>query len=162
KSIYGVRTKRHREQRIALDMNREQRASKRARTLKTLHRARSDPESGRSCCLSVWKSEVFYYWVDLAKGCYGPLSHLSVQARPHPILRKRVLDLALPRIGRLSAATNVCKMLHVVPRGKGILATEAPNTHHFLLDSHPSATLLLILDPVAPLFSTGRERKPGT
>lgn len=46
KSIYSVRTKRHREQRIALDMNREQRAGKRARTLKTLHRARSDPESG--------------------------------------------------------------------------------------------------------------------
>jgi hypothetical protein len=46
KSIYGVRTKRHREQRIALDMNREQRAGKRAHTLKTLHRARSDPDSG--------------------------------------------------------------------------------------------------------------------
>ena len=45
-TIYGVRTKRHREQRIALDMNREQRASNRARTLKTLHRARSDPNSG--------------------------------------------------------------------------------------------------------------------
>jgi hypothetical protein len=45
KSIYGVRTKRHREQRIALDMNREQRADKRARTLKALHLARSDPES---------------------------------------------------------------------------------------------------------------------
>jgi Transposase len=46
KTIYGVRTKRHREQRIALDMNRELRAGKRARTLKTLHRARSDPDSG--------------------------------------------------------------------------------------------------------------------
>ena len=46
KTIYGVRTKRHREQRIALDMNRELRASKRARTLKTLRRARSDPDSG--------------------------------------------------------------------------------------------------------------------
>jgi hypothetical protein len=46
KSIYGVRTKRHREQRIALDMNRELRAGKRAQTLKTLHRARSDPDSG--------------------------------------------------------------------------------------------------------------------
>jgi len=46
KSIYRVRTKRHREQRIALDMNREQRAAKRAQTLKTLHRARSDPVSG--------------------------------------------------------------------------------------------------------------------
>jgi hypothetical protein len=46
KSIYGVRTKRHREQRIALDMNREQRAGKRAQTLKTLHRTRSDPDSG--------------------------------------------------------------------------------------------------------------------
>ena len=46
KSIYGVRTKRHREQRIALDMNREQRTGKRAQTLKTLHRARSDPDSG--------------------------------------------------------------------------------------------------------------------
>ncbi len=46
KTIYGVRTKRHREQRIALDMNRELQADKRARTLKTLHRARSDPDSG--------------------------------------------------------------------------------------------------------------------
>jgi hypothetical protein len=46
RSIYRVRTKRHREQRIALDMNREQRATKRARTLKTLHHARSDPDSG--------------------------------------------------------------------------------------------------------------------
>ena len=46
KSIYRVRTKRHREQRIALDMNRELRAVKRALTLKTLHHARSDPESG--------------------------------------------------------------------------------------------------------------------
>jgi hypothetical protein len=46
KSIYGVRTKRHLEQRLALDMNRELRAGKRARTLKTLHGARSDPESG--------------------------------------------------------------------------------------------------------------------
>jgi hypothetical protein len=49
-SIYCVRTKRHREQRLALDMHREQRAAKRARTLKTLHRARSDPESGHCCC----------------------------------------------------------------------------------------------------------------
>ncbi len=46
KSIYRVRAKRHLEQRIALDMNREQRAAKRARTLKILHHARSDPESG--------------------------------------------------------------------------------------------------------------------
>jgi len=46
KSIYRVRTRRHREQRIALDMNRELRGAKRARALKTLHRARSDPDSG--------------------------------------------------------------------------------------------------------------------
>jgi Transposase len=46
KSIYSVRTKRHREQRIALDMNRELRAAKRARTLKSLHLARSDPDFG--------------------------------------------------------------------------------------------------------------------
>lgn len=45
KTIYGVRTPRHREQRIALDMSREQRGGKRAQTLKTLHRARSDPDS---------------------------------------------------------------------------------------------------------------------
>jgi hypothetical protein len=50
KSIYGVRSQRHVEQRLALDMNREQRAEKRARTLKTLHHARSDPESGHPCC----------------------------------------------------------------------------------------------------------------
>ena len=53
KSIYSVRTKGHIEQRLALDMNREQRAAKRARTLKTLHRPRSDPESGHYCCYSV-------------------------------------------------------------------------------------------------------------
>ncbi len=50
KSIYSVRTKEHIEQRLALDMNREQRAAKRARTLKTLHHARSDPESGHCWC----------------------------------------------------------------------------------------------------------------
>ena len=44
--IYSVRTKRHLEQRLALDRNRELRAAKRSQTLKTLHRARSDPESG--------------------------------------------------------------------------------------------------------------------
>jgi hypothetical protein len=46
KSVYSVRTKAHLQQRIALDMNRELRSAKRARTLKTLHGARSDPESG--------------------------------------------------------------------------------------------------------------------
>jgi hypothetical protein len=50
KSIYGVRTQRHIEQRLALDMNRELRAERRARTMKTLHHARSDPESGHPCC----------------------------------------------------------------------------------------------------------------
>jgi Transposase len=48
KSIYGVRTKHHREQRIALDMNRELRAAKRAQTLKSLHLARSDPAFAHS------------------------------------------------------------------------------------------------------------------
>ncbi len=42
KSIYSVRTKQHLEQRIALDMFRELWASRRARTLKTLHLARFD------------------------------------------------------------------------------------------------------------------------
>jgi hypothetical protein len=46
KSIYGVRTKQHLEERLALDLHRELRAGKRARTLKTLHHTRSDPESG--------------------------------------------------------------------------------------------------------------------
>lgn len=50
RSIYGVRTQSHLHQRLALDMNREQRAAQRAQTLKTLHRARSDPESGHCCC----------------------------------------------------------------------------------------------------------------
>jgi hypothetical protein len=45
KSIYRVRTLPHLQQRLALDMNRELRASKRAQTLKTLHRARSEPVS---------------------------------------------------------------------------------------------------------------------
>jgi transposase len=46
KSVYSVRTKPHLQQRLALDMHRELRAAKRAHTLKTLHGARSDPESG--------------------------------------------------------------------------------------------------------------------
>jgi len=46
KSIYSVRTREHLEQRLALDMHREQRAAKRTRCLKTLHHARSDRESG--------------------------------------------------------------------------------------------------------------------
>ncbi len=41
KSIYSVRTKPHLEQRLALDMQREQRAKGQRRTLKTLHRSRS-------------------------------------------------------------------------------------------------------------------------
>jgi len=55
-SVYSVRTKPHLEQRLALDLNRELRAPQRAWTLKALHRnrvrtqktlhlARSDPES---------------------------------------------------------------------------------------------------------------------
>src|SRR5205823_6043362 len=42
-SIYSVRTKEHLEQRLALDMHREQRAPKRQQTMKTLHKARSNP-----------------------------------------------------------------------------------------------------------------------
>lgn len=42
-SIYSVRTKSHLEQRLALDMQREQRAPQRQQTVKTLHRARSKP-----------------------------------------------------------------------------------------------------------------------
>jgi hypothetical protein len=41
KSIYSVRTKSHLEERIALDMHREQRAPQRQQTTKTLHRSRS-------------------------------------------------------------------------------------------------------------------------
>jgi hypothetical protein len=44
-SIYSVRTKEHLEQRLALDMHREQRAPKRQQTVKTLHGARSRPDS---------------------------------------------------------------------------------------------------------------------
>jgi len=62
-SIYSVRTKRHLEQRLALDMYREQQSGNRARTLKNLHRARSparmlkklhlprgEPQSSHACC----------------------------------------------------------------------------------------------------------------
>jgi hypothetical protein len=45
KSIYSVRTKEHVEERLALDMQREQRAAKRQQTMKALHRARSKPAS---------------------------------------------------------------------------------------------------------------------
>jgi hypothetical protein len=44
-SIYSVRTKEHIEQRLALDMHREQRAPKRRQTMKTLHVARSKSDS---------------------------------------------------------------------------------------------------------------------
>jgi hypothetical protein len=44
-SVYSVRTKRHLEQRIALDMQREQRAQGRALTTKTLHRSRAKAKS---------------------------------------------------------------------------------------------------------------------
>jgi hypothetical protein len=44
KSIYSVRTKEHVEQRLALDMQREQRTPERQQTVTTLHRARSKPE----------------------------------------------------------------------------------------------------------------------
>jgi Transposase len=43
KSIYSVRTKAHVEQRLALDMHREQRTPERQQTVQTLHRARSNP-----------------------------------------------------------------------------------------------------------------------
>ena len=45
KSIYSVRTKEHVEQRLALDMQREQRTPQRQQTVKTLHRARSEAAS---------------------------------------------------------------------------------------------------------------------
>jgi Transposase len=44
KSIYSVRTKPHLEQRLSLDMQREQRAKGQRRTLKTLHRSRSESQ----------------------------------------------------------------------------------------------------------------------
>jgi len=44
-SVYSVRTKDHLEERIALDMHREQRAPQRQKILKTLHRDRSDTVS---------------------------------------------------------------------------------------------------------------------
>jgi hypothetical protein len=44
KSIYSARTKEHLEERLALDMHREQRAAKREQTVKTLHGSRSQLE----------------------------------------------------------------------------------------------------------------------
>jgi len=49
-SIYSVRTKEHLEQRLSLDMHREQRAPKRQQTMKTLHKARSKPDSLHQLC----------------------------------------------------------------------------------------------------------------
>jgi hypothetical protein len=46
KSIYSVRTKQHLEQRLALDLHREQRAGKRSCSMKVLHYARFHGESG--------------------------------------------------------------------------------------------------------------------
>ena len=45
KSIYSARTKQHLEQRLALDLHREQHAGKRACSMKALHQARSRGES---------------------------------------------------------------------------------------------------------------------
>jgi hypothetical protein len=50
KSIYSVRTKDHVEERLALDMHREQRGPKRQQTMKTLHAARSTPDSLHQLC----------------------------------------------------------------------------------------------------------------
>jgi hypothetical protein len=50
RSIYGARTKEHLEQRLALDLNREQRAGSRANSMKTLHHARCDGNSGHPWC----------------------------------------------------------------------------------------------------------------
>ena len=50
KRIDSVRTKEHLEQRLALDMHREQRAPKRQQTMKTLHDARSKPDSLHKPC----------------------------------------------------------------------------------------------------------------
>jgi hypothetical protein len=44
KSIYSVRTKDHLEERLALDLHREQRATKRKQTVKTLHGSRAHPK----------------------------------------------------------------------------------------------------------------------
>jgi len=49
-SIYSVRTKEHLEQRLALDMQREQRAPTRHQTAKTLHQARSNTASLHQLC----------------------------------------------------------------------------------------------------------------
>jgi hypothetical protein len=49
-SIYSVRTKEHLEQRLALDMQREQRAPPRRQTAKTLHQARSNTASLHQLC----------------------------------------------------------------------------------------------------------------
>lgn len=56
-AICIVRSRRHRAPRIAPDRNRELRVGECARTVKTLHRARSDPDSGHRRCGSVPKSE---------------------------------------------------------------------------------------------------------
>jgi hypothetical protein len=45
KGIYSVRTKQHVQERLALDMHREQRARKRQQTVTTLHQARSEATS---------------------------------------------------------------------------------------------------------------------
>jgi hypothetical protein len=46
KSIYNARTKPHLEERLSLELNRELQTAKRTRTRKTLHDARSKPDSG--------------------------------------------------------------------------------------------------------------------
>ena len=53
KGIYSVRTKRHLEERLALDLQRERRALPRAQTMKTLHRARAEPGEWHLWCYSL-------------------------------------------------------------------------------------------------------------
>lgn len=74
-SIYSVRTKLHIEQRLALDMFREQHAPKRTQTLDTLHQARSPtrwrknrplPPTVRSCSWAVLRIQPRAFRTNLA------------------------------------------------------------------------------------------------
>jgi hypothetical protein len=69
-SIYSVRTKEHVEQRLALDMQREQRTPKRQQTAETLHRARSKPGSLHETCYSIKQAEmkIFTTFTDVLTG----------------------------------------------------------------------------------------------
>jgi hypothetical protein len=86
-SIYSVRTKEHVEQRLALDMQREQRTPKRQQTAETLHRARSKPGSLHETCYSVLRIWCFPFLDRTRSQAAAPSWRSAAQSSVPPPLR---------------------------------------------------------------------------